>query len=245
VNGVRYVVALLVAVSLAFAAATSTLAAPSEHDGRSTGAAIAAVQPIVANAFFRTRWQESVFGGELIIEGEVAESVTVRLVLRQGERVRATTSLAFAAGPFARALSVPRSLLPGEYVLEVLPGTDAGTVAPQAIRLALAPPREGVVRGAYASTSRGAAPLTRFPRGTSVVFAHFSFAALPRPGLPLSVAWYRPGGRLAGPRRRKAANALVVAFVGGRKGAPLPRGAWQCVIQAGPIVVKRLRFRVG
>jgi hypothetical protein len=236
VKGVRSVVAGLVAAGVCGAAATTTRAAVASD---------AQAQPIVSNAFFRTRWQESVFGGELIIEGQVADSVTVRLVLRQGERVRTTTSLAFAPGPFARALSVPRSLLPGEYVLEVVPGPDAGTVAPQAIRLALAPPREGVVRGAYASTRRGAAPVTRFPARTSVVFAHFSFAALPRPGLPLSVAWYRPGGKLAGPRRGKRASALVVAFVGGRKGAPLPRGVWQCVIRAGPIVVKRLRFRVG
>jgi hypothetical protein len=245
VQGVRCFVAQFAAVSLACGAATSTVAAAAEHGGRIAGALTAEPQPIVSNAFFRTRWHESVFDGELIVGGEVAESVTVRLVLRQGDRVRMSTSLAFAPGPFARALAVPRSLLPGEYVLEVVPGADAGTVAGQAIRLALAPPREGVVRVAYASTSRGGAPLTRFPRTTSVVFAHFAFAALPRPALPLSVSWYRPGGKLAGPRRGKRASALVTAFVGGRKGAPLPRGVWQSVIRAGPIVVKRLRFRVG
>ena len=235
-DGVRWVVAVFVAVSLGGGAADPTPAASPE-------APTAVAAPIVSSAFFRTRWHESVFGGELIIEGEVAEAITARVVLRQGERVRMTTSLAFPPGPFARSLAVPRSLLPGEYLLEVLP--DGGAAAAQSIRVALAPPREGVVRGAYASTIRGGAPLTRFPRRTSVVFAHFSFAALPRPGFPLSVAWYRPGGRLAGPRRPKTASALVTAFVRGRKGAQLPRGVWQCVLRAGPVVVKRLRFRVG
>ncbi len=243
VEGVRCVVAAFVSVGLGGSAVDASRAVASQQNGRMVFASIQAAPPIVSTAFFRARWHESVFGGELIIEGEAAELITVRLALRQGERVRMTTSLAIPAGPFARAVAVPQSLLPGEYVLEVVP--DAGTAATQAIRLALAPPREGVVRVAYASAGRGAAPVTRFPRRTSVVFAHFSFAALPRPGLPLSVSWYRPGGKLAGPRRRKATSALVVAFVGGRKGAPLPRGLWQSVIRAGPIVVKRLRFRVG
>jgi hypothetical protein len=93
--------------------------------------------------------------------------------------------------------------------------------------------------------SPGGVPLLRFPPRTSIVFAQFSFAALPRPGAPLTVSWYRPGGKLAGLPRRKPASSPVVAFVGGRNGAPLPRGAWQCVLRAGKVVVKRLRFRVG
>jgi Tol biopolymer transport system component len=205
---------------------------------------VALPPPVVTGALFHAVWRESTLRGAVVVEGQVATPVAVRLALTQGGRVRASWRLELDAGPFAQALALPTTLLPGGYLLQVTPEASPGAYPPQTIPLELEAPREGVVRVAYASASPGGIPLRRFPFGTTVVFAQFRFAALPRPGAVLSVSWSRPGGRLAGPPRRKRAADLVVAFVRSRGNAPLPRGPWKCVIRAGPTVVKRLAFRI-
>jgi dipeptidyl aminopeptidase/acylaminoacyl peptidase len=201
--------------------------------------------PVVANASFRARWRESVLTGALELKGDVPMPVSVDIALTQGTRLRLTRKLELPAGSFTRAIRLPSNLPPGPYVLDVTPGTSSQAYSPQSVRLELRAPTEGVVRSAHASTHPGGVPLNRFPNGTAIVFAHFSFAAMPRPGRVLTVSWYRPGGKLAGPQRRKAASRLIVAYVGGRNGAPLPRGVWHTVLRAGPTVVKRVSFRVG
>jgi Tol biopolymer transport system component len=201
--------------------------------------------PVVAKASMRARWRESSLVGALELEGDVATPVSVDLALKQGARVRLARTLELQAGSFTRAIPLPRGLLPGPYVLEVTPLVSSSAFSPQSVELTLGSPAEGVVRSAHTSTHPGGVPLTRFPRGTPIVFAHFSLAAMPRRGRVLTVSWYRPGGKLAGPKRRKAASRLVVAYVGGRNGAPLPTGRWRAVLRAGPTIVKQLSFRIG
>ena len=57
----------------------------------------------------------------------------------------------------------------------------------------------------------GGLPVNRFPRSTSLVAAHFRFAALPRPGRVVTVGWYDPSGR-SGPLDSQA--ALCVGRLG-------------------------------
>jgi WD40-like Beta Propeller Repeat len=200
---------------------------------------------VVSRASFQVRWRVSVAHGTLNVQGQVGAPATADLVLRQGERVRATAKLEVPAGQFSQAFPLPSTLMPGPYSLDVKPAAGPTPFSPQTIPLELLPPPEGVVSSAYTSAQPGGVPLKRFPPRTAVVFAQFRFFSLPSRGRAVTVSWYRPGGKLAGPRRRKPPSRLVVAYVGGRNGAPLPAGTWRTEIRAGPTVVKRLSFRVG
>jgi Tol biopolymer transport system component len=200
--------------------------------------------PVVANARFSVRWRESAVLGSLVVSGTVGVPVAVDLVLRQAGVERLARRLALPAGAFDRAVKLPKSLVPGAYELEVTPEPGA-QFSSQTLELALPSPREGVVDDAYTSTNPGGVPVRRFPPRTSTVFAQFRFAARPRPGLVLTVSWYKPNGRLAAPPVRKPVSTLVVSYVSSRQGQALPRGAWRSVLRAGRTVVKRLSFRVG
>jgi dipeptidyl aminopeptidase/acylaminoacyl peptidase len=199
--------------------------------------------PVVAAASFQPRWRESAFLGTLEVQGNVATPATAALALKQGDRTRWTRTLVLAAGAFVRNFKLPTTLLPGPYVLDVTPSGSA--FSPQQSDLELKAPPEGVVSRAYASTNPGGVPVLRFPPQTTTVFAQFRFAALPHAGRVVTVSWYKPDGRRAGPPVRKPPASLVVSFVSGRADQALPRGTWQSVLRAGRTVVKRLRFRVG
>jgi dipeptidyl aminopeptidase/acylaminoacyl peptidase len=200
--------------------------------------------PVVADARFSVRWRESALLGSLVLSGTVATPVAVDLVLRQAGAERLATKLELPGGAFDHAVKLPRSLVPGAYELGVAPEPGA-PFSPQTFELKLPSPREGVVDDAYTSTNPGGVPVRRFPPRTQTVFAQFRFAARPRSGLVLTVSWYKPNGRLAGPPVRKPVNALVVSYVSSRRGGALPRGSWRSVLRAGRTVVKRLSFRVG
>jgi Tol biopolymer transport system component len=198
----------------------------------------------VTQADFRGTWRESAYRGALRLEGQVPGAARVRVVLRRGGRRVLSTSLALAPGPYTRLLPLPRGLLPGGYVLDVTPERSPTELTAQRLGVRLTAPPEGVVVRAWASTAVGGPPLRRLPPRTSLAFAHFRFAALPRPGPAVTVSWFRPGGRPAGPPVRKGRSALVVSFVETATGAPLPAGQWRAELRTGKTVVKRLSFRV-
>jgi len=198
---------------------------------------------VVSSASFRVRWRVSVPLGALVLAGDVSGPVRASVALKRAGRVRLAATLALGAGHFTRAIRLPRALVPGAYELDVVPADPA--FSRQSLPVRLPAPAEGVVASAWASTHPGGLPLTRFAPGTSVVFAHFRFAALPARSRRVTVSWYRPGGRPAGPARGKPTSRVVVAFVGSRNGGPLPRGTWHAVLRAGGTVVKRITFRVG
>ena len=200
--------------------------------------------PVLAGARFTARWRESALVGSLVVSGTVTAPVRVDLVLSQAGVQRLSTRLDLPAGAFEQAVKLPKKLVPGAYELDVTPEPGA-PFSPQMLALDLPAPREGVVDDAYTSTNPGGVPVRRFPPRTQTVFAQFHFAARPRAGLVITVSWYKPGGRRAGPPVRKPASSLVVSYVSGLRGKSLPRGTWQSVLRAGRTVVKRLSFRVG
>ena len=81
----------------------------------------------------------------------------------------------------------------------------------------------GVVSQAWVSAVIGGLPVNRFPRSTSLVAAHFRFAALPRPGRVVTVGWYDPSGRRVR-SVRKPRSASVVSALATRGGTPMPSG---------------------
>ena len=200
---------------------------------------------VVSEAHFRGRWRESEYRGVLLVTGEAPEQARLALVLSRGKRVYLSTSLDLAQGPFQQALSLPGGLLPGEYVLGVTASGDSIELAPQQIPVALEPPPEGVASRAWASTSIGGAPLTHLPPTTSIAFAHFRLAALPKPDRVLTVSWYGPDGKPVGSPVRRPRSALVISWVGTTNAVPLRNGVRRAVLRAGRTVVKRLTFRIG
>jgi Tol biopolymer transport system component len=222
---------------------TRNVAEDTTPDWQAVENALPAPRP-VTTAGFRGRWRESAFRGRLRLEGQVPGASRVRVVLLRAGRRVTSTAIALRPGPFVRQLALPRGLLPGRYVLDVVPERSPTELSPQKLGVRLAAPPEGVVVRAWASTAVGGSPRRRLPPGTSLAFAHFRFAALPRPGRAVTVSWFRPGGRPAGPPVRKARSSLVVSFVETATGAPLPAGQWRAELRAGKTVVKRLSFRV-
>lgn len=197
----------------------------------------------VRNVSFRGRWRESDYRGALALNGNVDEAVKLDLHLRKGALQVWSGSLSLAAGAFQRSFAMPRGLLPGAYVLDVAPDPTSGFSA-QHPAVALTKPAEGVVSRAWASRTLGGGAVTRLPVTATIVYANFRLVAKPNPSLRLTLACYESNGQPAGKPTPKPATAVVVGGVRVSSGA-LPRGAWQCILRAGPTVVKRLRFQVG
>jgi hypothetical protein len=198
----------------------------------------------VKQAAFRGSWKESTYRGALEVSGRVSRAAVLTLALRQGRRVWLNQTLPLPAGSFRRSIPVPRGLLPGTYQLDIgLVGSPAEKTSQRKV-VVLRPPAEGVVSRAWVSDVLGGVPVLRFPRTTSLVAAHFRFAALPRPGRVVSVAWYDPTGRLARSIRKPRA-ASVVSFLATRNRAPMPAGDWEVVVRAGGTVASRVSYRIG
>jgi hypothetical protein len=60
--------------------------------------------------------------------------------------------------------------------------------------------------------------------------------------LPISVAWYRPNGKLIG-SVRKSNRPEIVSSLGAPAG--IPNGMWFAVLRAGSKVVTRLAVSIG
>jgi Tol biopolymer transport system component len=190
---------------------------------------------------FAGSWRESLYRGTLVVKGEVSGPAKLQLALRRGSRVYLSRALDLPAGAFQRSYKVPRTLLPATYVLDVATAGSPTELSPQHLPVTLSPPAEGVVSQAWISTNVLGPPLTRLPHGSSIAWAQFRFAALPRAGRKIVVSWRGPAR--ARPRQKPRAS-LVVAFLGRTSGPPLPRGTWSAKLTAGGKVVKRITFRV-
>jgi len=200
--------------------------------------------PALSGAGFVPRWHQSRFHGFLVVAGDSSGPARIQLVLRTGSAIRYTTTLVVPAGLFHRSLTMPKSLLPGAYVLDAGTKRSPTELTPVTKSLRLRAPPEGVVSRAWASDIPGGPPMVRIPPSSTKVFAHFRFAALPRPGHPLVTTWYGPPTAEIGPPRLRPRRPLVIAFIDGQ-GSPVPSGEWTCVLRAGPTIVKRLSFHVG
>ena len=194
--------------------------------------------------FVAVRWKESVFHGSLLVRGRVPGLSKMQLALRYGKRIVLAAGLTVAKGAFSRRIALPRNLVPGAYSLEVGAAGSPTQLTPQEIHLRLGSPPEGVVSDAWASSTVEGPPLERVPSTSTSLWAHFEFAALPRPGQLLRTTWYIDGKQrsktIPKPRR-----SPVIAFVRWpTELTSFPRGTYSCVLTAGPRVVKRVTFRV-
>jgi Tol biopolymer transport system component len=198
----------------------------------------------VKQAGFKGSWRESQYRGALEVVGRVTRPAVLTLALRQGRRVRLSATMPLAGGAFRRSVPLPRGLLPGRFVLDIGVVGSPAEKPTQRKTLVLRPPPEGVVSQAWVSAVIGGLPAVRFPRSTWLVASHFRFAALPRPGRAVVVSWYDPSGRLARSIRKPRAQSIA-AFLATRDRSPMPAGAWQVVLRAGPTVVERVRYRIG
>jgi dipeptidyl aminopeptidase/acylaminoacyl peptidase len=196
----------------------------------------------VQGADFAGRWRVSTYFGVLQVSGSVPREAALALVLLKGKRARFSRILHLAPGAFERKFKMPHDLLPGGYTLAVTPEPTASDLAPQSITVKLRPPPEGVVSLAWPSTVAGGPPLHRMPPTTSIAYAQFRFAGLPKPGRTVVVSFSGPKGLHT--EVRKPRISLVVAWVGTTRGAPLPHGKWEAVLTAGGATVKRVSFRI-
>ena len=201
-------------------------------------------QPVDDARFAGARWKESVFHGSLLVSGRVPGLSKLQLALRHGRRVVVAAGLTVTKGAFAKRLALPRDLTPGRYMLAVTAVGSPTHLTPQNKPLVLASPPEGVVSDAWASSTVEGPPLERIPSTSPLLWAHYKFAALPRPGRRLTTAWYIDGKQRSAtiPKSRRS---LVIAYLRLPLGlSAFPRGTYSCVLAAGTTVVKRVTFRV-
>lgn len=201
-------------------------------------------QPVDDAHFVAVRWKESVFHGSLLVTGRVPGLSKLQLALRKGKRVVVAAGLTVTKGAFSKRLALPRDLTPGRYVLAVTAVGSPTDLTPQTKLLVLASPPEGVVSDAWASSTVEGPPLERIPSTSALLWAHYRFAALPRPGRRLTTAWYIDGKQRS-KTIPKSRRPLVIAYL--RLPPELesfPRGTYSCVLAAGGKVVKRVTFRV-
>jgi Tol biopolymer transport system component len=202
------------------------------------------IKYIVRTATLRGRWRQSVYSGSLVLAGRVDAPVKSLLVLRKAQREVLPGSLDLVAGSYQRELRLPPGLLPGTYTLDVEPDPTSGFAA-QHLAVPLAAPLEGVVSRGWSSSSPGGSAISRFPRSATIAYVNFQLAAKPNRSLRLTIACYRPGGSLVGPPKPKPPVSLIVSAVRNPTGGPIPRGAYSCTLDAGAVIVKRVRFTIG
>jgi hypothetical protein len=73
------------------------------------------------------------------------------------------------------------------------------------------------------------------------VFAHFIFQSQPSARTAVSVAWYAPGGKLAG-IVKESNKPEILSWV--KAQAALPKGSWRVDLRVGSTVVKSVQIQV-
>jgi hypothetical protein len=184
------------------------------------------------------------------LQGKIAKSAQVALQLHRsgGSKPLLTTSLSLPAGPFNLSLELLPGVLadgaplrPGGFVVSITGHSGKLVLPTQVETIALAPPPQGVVSKAFASASPGGGPRISIPAGRKAAFVHFGFQTLPSTKQKLSVAWYRPGGKLLGVATKSTAPDVTSSI---SSKAPLPAGTWRVDLRAGNTVVKTISFVV-
>ncbi len=201
---------------------------------------------VITSATVQNRWTASRLKGRLVLRGTSTRAARLQVrVLRPTGRGRAlvTRTVALAGGgAFTRRLVLAPGLVPGRYLVRVSELGPGPGLLPTAERRATIPaPREGVVSRAYFSTKIGGRAQARIA-GRSIIFAHFRFAARPKPGKRLTVNWYSPGARRPVAVDRKGRTSVVIAFIKGTRS--LPTGRWRAELRYGRTLVATARVRV-
>ncbi len=178
--------------------------------------------------------------GSLVLRGTSPVAVKLTIAIRRKGAKKNASSTAFAAkaGAWTRTVKLPPGLLPGAYGVTVSgPG-----VASSATSFTLAAPKAGIVRRSFATGPRRGPAVTSLSH-SSELWAHFTFAALPKKGRTITTQWILPSGKKLAANTRPRAT-LVEAQVKDLSGKPLPVGRWRCVIRAGGTIVATLNVRL-
>ena len=206
----------IVAGSLAASLVVSSDAATGDQTIELAGTATDAPPPpstvALDRAAFRVTWRKGVPSGSIQVAGTTGGAASLTFTLRRvtasGTRpVKGWTFQQPGAGPFARALALPKTLLPGTFRLDVTGSSPGGTVPRVSRDLKLKGPPEGIVKDAFASSTKAGAAATRLPGRRTEVWATFVFSALPSRGTDhRRLDLPGPPARTAtGPARRQAA----------------------------------------
>jgi hypothetical protein len=113
-----------------------------------------------------------------------------------------------AAGLLPRGAKV----LPGPFVASLTGRSGRTPLLFQLRTVTLPAPPEGVVRSSFASATEGGRPAPALPPTLIQAWAQFVFAAQPRAGRKVTIAWHFPDGKRIG-TVAKANRPKVTSFL--------------------------------
>ncbi len=200
----------------------------------------------IPGATVQNKWKVSRLQGRLVTSLNVSRAARLRVTVHKasgkGKALVTRTVTAQGAGTVSRRLLLSPTMVPGPYLMRVAEiGSGPGLLPTAERRIVVPAPREGVVSRAYFSTKIGGRPFTRIA-GRSIIFAHYRFAARPKPGKRLTVSWFAPGARRPVAIDRKGRTSVVIAFIKGPRA--LPTGQWRAELRYGGTLVATARVRV-
>jgi hypothetical protein len=204
----------------------------------------------ISKADFDVQWQQSQGSGKLAVKGKIAKPAKVAIQLHRSGSPKPllTTNLSLPAGPFSLSIKLlpglladGQPLLPGSFTVTLGGKSGNMTVPTQVQEITLIGPPSGVVGKAFASSSAAGGPASNIPATMKSAFVHFTFQSLPTGKQPITVAWYRPGGKLLGIANKSTAPTVESQIT---SKAPLPKGLWRIDLRAGSTVVKSVNINV-
>jgi hypothetical protein len=209
-----------------------------------------AVPISISAAAFAVSWDKSVGSGKLAINGTIGKPSKVSLELHRsgGTKPLLKEDLSLPAGRFSLSLKLApglladgQPLLPGGFVV-TLGGKSGKFVVPTQIKtVSLVAPAQGVVERAFASASASGGATAVVHSSGRQAYVHFVFQSQPSAKTPITVAWYAPGGKLAGVVN-ESNRPDILSWVKGH--TALPKGLWRVDLRAGSAVVKSVSIQV-
>ncbi len=191
------------------------------------------------------RWARSVGAGTLVIRGSTSRPARARIDMRRpGGGPLATLKLKLSGGSFRQtlplrsgALAGGAKLFPGGFTVALTGRAGRLKLPLQVQTIAVPAPRDGVVRQAFRSTKPEGTSVRRFVAGTTEVWANFRFETQPAAGVPLTVRWYFPDGRVIGDVEKNN-RPVVSSYM--RLPTGLGQGLWKAELRAGKRTVATL-----
>src|SRR5262249_33116616 len=196
----------------------------------------------------KAKFSQSVGLGTLSVVGGITLPAQLRVQLRRPgggplltRRIRAAGSFGLHSVLRKGTLAGGAPFFPGGFVLSVT-GRAGNTPVPLQMRtIFVTPPREGVVRKSYASTSENGKPVRVVPHGSRLLWAHFVFHSQPTAGA-ITVTWYDLNGHFVA-TVPKDNRPEIVSGIGGVAGA-IPSWTYPPELKGGGQLVKRFRIKV-
>jgi hypothetical protein len=201
----------------------------------------------LSSARFAASWKVSKPSGTLTISGSIIRAARLEAQVRRpngkGKPLLTRAVRLRNAGAFTVRLPLAGSkLVPGAYLVRLRELGSGPKLADANVQARLSAPPEGVVVRAFISTGLGGRAQTTIARGPSIIFANFTFAALPREGRRITVTWY--SSTRAGPISTDARPRAKRISASVKKGSELPAARYRAELRAGRTLVAVARARV-